>query len=94
MLTQAIKMDRGWYIPTSLGLDALSENIINLNVELAENQSHRFDYKNLQALDVLERYQEKQAREVVIPIDEKLKDLLKEKLELTSNGFSESLRSI
>ncbi|WFE68816.1 hypothetical protein P8S54_00525 [Thiomicrospira sp. R3] len=94
MLTQAIKMDKGWYIPTSLGLDSLNENVINLSVELAQNQSNRFDYKNLQAIDVLERYQEKQAREVVLPIDEKLKELLKQKLELTSNSFSESLRAI
>jgi hypothetical protein len=94
MLTQAIKIDNGWYIPNSLGLDTLNENVIDLNVELVVNQSGSYDYKQLHGLDVMERYQEKRAREVELKVDPNLEDLLQEKLNLSNLNFSNALRML
>ena len=64
MRAHAIKYKGGWFIRDLPELDMLGSNVVALNVDLSKEQYHEMGYKELQGVALMERYVDKQSREV------------------------------
>ena len=93
MQTHAIKYKDGWFIRDLPELDTVESNVISLNVDLSEEQCHEMGYKELQGVAMMERYAEKQSREV--SFDPKITDVQRQfrrKFAIRTSSLNEWLR--
>ena len=63
MHAQMVRLKNSWYIPDLPGFDEIRDNTVIVSVELDRHESMKRDYKELRGIAILERYQEKTARE-------------------------------
>jgi len=64
MQAHAIKYKDGWLIRDLPELYAVERHVVTLNVDLSEEQCYEMGYKELQGVSMMERYAEKQSREM------------------------------
>jgi len=76
MQAHAIKYKDGWFIRDLPELDTVGSNVIALNVDLSEEQCHEMGCKGLRGVALMERYAEKQSREV--PFKHEITDIQKQ----------------
>ena len=67
MHAQMLRLKNGWYIPDLLGFDEIKDHTVAVSVDLDRHEAMKRDYKELRGIAILERYQEKMAREDDIP---------------------------
>ena len=67
MNTQMVRLQNGWYIPDLPGFDDIRDDAVAVSVELDHQELMQRDYKELRGIAIVERYQEKTAREDAIP---------------------------
>lgn len=67
MHTQMVRLQNGWYIPDLPGFDDIQDDAVAVSVELDHLELMQRDYKELRGIAIVERYQEKTAREDAIP---------------------------
>ncbi|NOT85553.1 MAG: hypothetical protein HOP02_12420 [Methylococcaceae bacterium] len=95
MQVQAVKLDQGWFIKDLPGFEEIKTDVINIDVDLAANQFHSLDYKELRGIAIMERYFEKRQREIQEPKNIMgLQEKFREKFGISSSPFSESLRRL
>jgi len=93
MRAHAIKYKGGWFIRDLPELDMLGSNVVALNVDLSKEQYHEMGYKELQGVAMMERYAEKQSREV--SFDPKITDVQRQfrrKFAIRTSSLNEWLR--
>lgn len=67
MHTQMVRLQHGWFIPDLPGFDDIRDDAVAVSVELDHPEFMQRDYKELRGIAIVERYQEKTAREDAIP---------------------------
>ena len=67
MHTQMVRLQNGWYIPDLPVFDDIRDDAVAVSVELDHQELMQRDYKELRGIAIVERYQEKTAREDAIP---------------------------
>ena len=95
MQVQAVKLDQGWFIKDLPGFEEIKADVINIDVDLAPNQFHSLDYKELRGIAIMERYFEKRQRET--QESKNITDLqakFRKQFGISSNRFSESIREL
>ncbi len=65
MQTQAIKLESGWLIKSIPGFESIDKDVVNVNIQLADNQPDNLDYQSLKGIVLMDRYLEKRSREVL-----------------------------
>lgn len=95
MQVQAVKLDQGWFIKDLPGFEEIKTDVINLDVDLAPNQFHSLDYKELRGIAIMERYFEKRQRE--IQESKNITDLqakFRKQFGILSSNFTDSIREL
>lgn len=69
MQTQAIKLKQGWFIKDLPGFEEIKRDVINIDVDLADSEYQKLDYKELRGISIMERYFEKRQREIYEPAE-------------------------
>jgi len=64
MQADAIKYRDGWFIRGLPELESIQSNVISLNIDLSEAEWKEMGYKELKGVSIMERYAEKQSREI------------------------------
>ena len=93
MLAHAIKYKDGWFIRDLPELDMVESHVIALNVDLSEEQCHEMGYKELRGVALMERYAEKQSREV--PFNHEITDIqrqFRKKFGISTSSLNEWLK--
>ena len=95
MQAQAVKLDQGWFIKNLPGFEEIKSDVINIEVDLADNEFHTLDYKELRGIAIMERYFEKRQRETldsqnIIDIQKKFR----EQFSISSSSFSALIREL
>ncbi len=67
MHTQMVRLQNGWYIPDLPGFDDIRDDAVAVSVELDCQELRQRDYKELRGIAIVERYQERTAREDAFP---------------------------
>lgn len=65
--TQMVRLKNGWFIPDLPGFDDIRNDAVAVSIELDQPEFMQRDYKELRGIAILERYQQKMAREDAIP---------------------------
>lgn len=65
MKTTAIHQNNDWYLVQIKGLENLNKSNIEVEINIPENEIRDMDYKTLRNLAILERYDEKEQRQMV-----------------------------
>ncbi len=71
MITKAIKMNKGLFIPHIGAFEDIKKEVIEIDINVSKEESLHLDYKELRGLAIMERYYEKDGRS----IDEKNSDI-------------------
>lgn len=67
MQVEAVKLDEGWFIKYLPGFDDIKREVISVDIELSAHEFHELDYKEIRGVAIMERYAEKQQREMKDP---------------------------
>ncbi len=87
MITKAIKMNDGLFIPHIGAFEDIKKEVIELEIDLTAKESAKLDYKELRGLAIMERYYKKEARSI--------KDnSLNEKINLLENEKIKSINDL
>lgn len=92
MHTQMVRLQNGWYIPELPGFDDIRDDAIAVSVELDHREFMQRDYKELRGIAIVERYQEKTAREDAIPEAIECREAFRQRFGLEGvNSFADFL---
>ena len=64
MITKAIKMNNGLFIPHIGAFDDIKKDVIELEIEITAKESSKLDYKELRGFAIMERYYVKEERAI------------------------------
>ena len=94
MIAQAVRLNKGWYIPSLQGIDDIKKDVVQIEVDLASEEFGELNYKDLKGIAIMERYLEKQSREDITHHILESQSILREKIGLKASNFHDALKEI
>lgn len=94
MLVQAIKLDQGWLIKDLPGFDDIKHDVINVDIQISWADSRDLDYKELRGVAIMERYFEKQQREVILPGNNESHAKFQQAFGIEAVRFSDAIKDL
>lgn len=95
MQAQAVKLNEGWFIKYLPGFDDIKRDVVNVDIELSAQEFRELDYKEIRGVAIMERYYEKQQREVIEPSrSEEFRAKFRKQFDISSVNFSKVIQEI
>lgn len=95
MQVQAVKLNQGWFIKDLPGFEKIKTDVINIEVDLTQNQFQGLDYKEIKGIVVMERYFEKQQREICETKNiGDLQAAFRKQFNISAKSFSELIKEL
>lgn len=93
MQVQAIKYGDSWLIKNIPGFENIKSDVVTVNIDLSGDAWSSFDYKELRGIAIMERYYEKQKREIPssVSVDD-LRRKFRKKFDIDSTSLSAFLK--